>query len=384
VYGLFALLPHSITEPITPSYDPNFTVADCYVMFAKTCFEVQGNLNLLARLSGTTSGLMEQNLASWAFDLDTPRSNSKIVSNNDLNHVLTEPVGLMCPTVLGRTEPGPASDLGLEGQFKFSIDERLLFCYAVFVDRVGSVADWGTETATDSHTLERNQLKVSTKTQGQDPRLALARVLTNNAIYDFTDYPSLLNVPWATLIKQAEELDKEESDWHKNWRHTLRDMHISTGAGEMDPQEFKFGPDIPVPWGECFRSFFNQQAISSLLRSVRGFRLQGIPLESYFYSHEEYCYDLMSFRKAVYATAVVLWHRRLCETESGMFGSVPVGTRPGDRIAVVCGCDMPIVLRPYANHYMVVGGCFVEGMMRGEAAEGVRNGQLAVNRISLC
>ena len=154
VYGLFALLPHSITERIPPSYDPNFTVADCYVMFAKTCVEVQGNLNLLARLSGTTSGLMEQNLASWAFD---------------------------------------------------------------------------------SHTLERNQLKVTTKTQGQDPRLALARVLTNNAIYDFTDYPSLLNVPWATLVKQAEELGKEESYRHKNWSDTVRNMSISAGTGEMEP-----------------------------------------------------------------------------------------------------------------------------------------------------
>ncbi|KAI1377717.1 hypothetical protein F4677DRAFT_45519 [Hypoxylon crocopeplum] len=384
VYGLFALLPHNIRERVTPNYHPNFTVTDCYITFAKTCFEVQGNLNLLARLSGTPLGTLKEDWATWAFDLDAPESKPKIPSNTSLNNVLTEPMGLMCPNVLGKTEPGSASDLGLESEFEISVDERLLFCRAVFVDRVGSVAEWNIGTVTNSHLPERNGPKTTAEKGKQDPRLALARVLTNSATYYFTDYPSLLDVPWATLVKQAEGLDEEESEWYKNWRETTRRMEISIGVGEMDPQDFEFGHDTPVPWDECFRSLFSKQTVGSLLQPVRSFKLHGVPLESYFYSHEEYCYDLMSFRKTVHTAAVVLWYRRLCETETGMFGSVPVGTRPGDRIAVICGCDMPVVLRPHGNYYMVIGGCFIEGMMTGEAVEGVKKGQFTVESISLC
>lgn len=55
-------------------------------------------------------------------------------------------------------------------------------------------------------------------------------------------------------------------------------------------------------------------------------------------------------------------------------GLVPYGTRRGDIICVVLGCRVPIVLRRALadeTQWEVVGACYVEGLMNGEAIYGV-------------
>lgn len=62
-----------------------------------------------------------------------------------------------------------------------------------------------------------------------------------------------------------------------------------------------------------------------------------------------------------------------CSSE-GYMGLVPYGTRRGDIICVVLGCKVPIVLRRALadeTQWEVVGACYVEGLMNGEAIYGV-------------
>lgn len=62
-----------------------------------------------------------------------------------------------------------------------------------------------------------------------------------------------------------------------------------------------------------------------------------------------------------------------CSSE-GYIGLVPYGTRQGDIICVVLGCKVPIVLRRALadeTQWEVVGACYVEGLMNGEAIYGV-------------
>lgn len=62
-----------------------------------------------------------------------------------------------------------------------------------------------------------------------------------------------------------------------------------------------------------------------------------------------------------------------CSSE-GYIGLVPYGTRRGDIICVVLGCKVPIVLRRALadeTQWEVVGACYVEGLMNGEAIYGV-------------
>lgn len=61
-----------------------------------------------------------------------------------------------------------------------------------------------------------------------------------------------------------------------------------------------------------------------------------------------------------------------CSSE-GYMGLVPYGTRRGDIICVVLGCRFPIVLRRALadeTQWEVVGACYVEGLMNGEAIHG--------------
>lgn len=59
--------------------------------------------------------------------------------------------------------------------------------------------------------------------------------------------------------------------------------------------------------------------------------------------------------------------RTLAMMSNRLLGLVPEGTRPGDIICVLFGCYVPLVLRPGGGStFKIVGGCYVDGVMRGE------------------
>ncbi|CAO2652322.1 Nn.00g006050.m01.CDS01 [Neocucurbitaria sp. VM-36] len=57
---------------------------------------------------------------------------------------------------------------------------------------------------------------------------------------------------------------------------------------------------------------------------------------------------------------------RIAETEGGYIGAVPVGTRSGDCVCVVRGCDTLLILRKVETHYVQIGPCFFVGLSDGE------------------
>jgi hypothetical protein len=59
--------------------------------------------------------------------------------------------------------------------------------------------------------------------------------------------------------------------------------------------------------------------------------------------------------------------RKLITTKNGFLGLAPDETQHGDTIAVLYGCNYPIVLRRSGNGFRYVGECYVDGLMDGEA-----------------
>jgi hypothetical protein len=65
-------------------------------------------------------------------------------------------------------------------------------------------------------------------------------------------------------------------------------------------------------------------------------------------------------------------------TKQGYVGLAPLGSQPGDIISVILGCDFPVILRqelssgtkPSETRWKVVGVCYVNGLMSGEAIYG--------------
>ncbi|CAN9214094.1 unnamed protein product [Alternaria alternata] len=61
----------------------------------------------------------------------------------------------------------------------------------------------------------------------------------------------------------------------------------------------------------------------------------------------------------------------LIELDNGYLGFGPSTARPGDCLVVLLGCYAPMILRPQENGaYIVIGQCYVQGLMDGEALLG--------------
>jgi Heterokaryon incompatibility protein (HET) len=66
------------------------------------------------------------------------------------------------------------------------------------------------------------------------------------------------------------------------------------------------------------------------------------------------------------------WHgKNFIKCQEGYIGIAPPATLTGDRVCVLLGCSAPMVLRPTEDgSYIVVGECFVHGLVKGEALLG--------------
>jgi len=76
----------------------------------------------------------------------------------------------------------------------------------------------------------------------------------------------------------------------------------------------------------------------------------------------------------------------LCIMKNGYLGLVPRKTKTGDRIALLSGRPLSFIIRPIDNHYQVIEGCCVHGIMyemRGQqmllASSGIRSANIASN-----
>ena len=79
--------------------------------------------------------------------------------------------------------------------------------------------------------------------------------------------------------------------------------------------------------------------------------------------------EMIEFLRRVQA---VVWHRRLVRLEDDSLGLVPEGTEKQDRICILFGCDVPVVLRRRDDGFWgFIGEAFVHGsgVMDGEAME---------------
>lgn len=61
-------------------------------------------------------------------------------------------------------------------------------------------------------------------------------------------------------------------------------------------------------------------------------------------------------------------NRRVFSTESGFLGLGPEILQPGDVVCITVA-SVPLVLRPVNKHFLLVGECYVDGIMNGEAMD---------------
>jgi len=68
--------------------------------------------------------------------------------------------------------------------------------------------------------------------------------------------------------------------------------------------------------------------------------------------------------------------RRLYFTRRGYMGVAPLKARKGDLVCVLLGCNVPLIIRREEDHYLVIGGSYIYGMMNREVIQDARGGKL--------
>ena len=352
VYGILALLPTEIVLRIHPNYDESTQYTDVLVEFSKACFQVLGNTDLL--MTYRPSPL--EGFPSWTLRL--------IDSENEdipepLESIETETDSIKHAANCGMHE----TDIG------FSENNRLMYCDGAIVDTFSLLG--GSQSEGD---LRINTYDV---TQKQSPNLArftlwdwarsIARVFHQDSSFEFSDQPSVLDFPWL-------EVDELGGD-------AALDVVFNANFALSSYERDKCWANSPAMSG--IRLFW------LLLGHSQDIIIGERPLRDYFRSGDDADTLWMSFgpgqiERLAERVCKTVEDRRVCVTCSGLFGLVPRRSQLGDKIAVFSQCQMPVVVRPKGECYEMIGTCFVEGLMKGEVAEGIEQGRFGTEKICLC
>jgi hypothetical protein len=76
-------------------------------------------------------------------------------------------------------------------------------------------------------------------------------------------------------------------------------------------------------------------------------------------------------------------HFRFTEMEGGYLGMAPRFSRPGDLVAILTGCQVPVILRKQEDHYILIGPSTIPGLMEGEAKELYESGRASFEEIRI-
>lgn len=81
-----------------------------------------------------------------------------------------------------------------------------------------------------------------------------------------------------------------------------------------------------------------------------------------------------------------MYHRRLFTTTKGHFGIGPRTLYAGDQVCILKGCALPLVVRSRegGEHFQIVGECYIQGYMNGEALEDAETIELKWRKVWFC
>jgi hypothetical protein len=71
----------------------------------------------------------------------------------------------------------------------------------------------------------------------------------------------------------------------------------------------------------------------------------------------------------VYGITKIVKGRKFFISESGYMGIRPLALQEDDRICILLGCNIPMLIRKEGDYYLLVGECFVWGLMDGEGLQ---------------
>ncbi|KAI1402484.1 heterokaryon incompatibility protein-domain-containing protein [Hypoxylon fuscum] len=336
IYGLLGLLPSSITKRITPDY--SLSKEKVYLQIGEA---ILMECKSLDKLLSWSSFREKVPWPSWLPDWTVPLNNRR--------HI----------TWLRKRKAGGHA----LPQYHIVNEAQTLSVKGVIVVSVKTLSA-GTTTAAEWCVTD-----VETRNRYGDRReisMALQKTLVMEHPHTFLLEPAvsllgLESIPQA-IISNIWWLDREEKEEIEDSCPYLDGLWGSMEEVTRDKdwrlfEDFRHRNANFSVFGYPFRSFFlsprtNQQGCCT----GRGSCPSLIPSRLTYKD-----------RHNMNLCVISLLGRRLMTTETGYMGMVPETVKLGDIIAVLHGCNFPVMLRPHRNGYHLIGECYVHGLMDGEA-----------------
>ncbi|KUJ13791.1 uncharacterized protein LY89DRAFT_147261 [Mollisia scopiformis] len=315
VYGILGILPRELSTMITPDYGASNPVEKVYYEFACKMLDEYKRLDSMISWCSYNAG---SSLPSWV-----PNWTSKF----SRNHV---------QWLKRRTASGVR-----KGEWAISPQERRLHSKGIIVDHIK------TSTSSHSETLpfRTQQPRHSTETEKTEYShrygslkclsAALQRTLVMHHPKTRQREMGVLDIYWIDWDEDQTEKSLNTMDsitqnlcWESfdRFRHTNANFSI---------------------FGHRFRDIFPKMQISS----------EGTSQED---DSTRECASAMLI--AVLASI----GRRLVTTTGGHLGLAPEEVQEHDVVAILYGCNFPVVLRPHGDSFLMIGECYVDGIMDGE------------------
>jgi hypothetical protein len=178
------------------------------------------------------------------------------------------------------------------------------------------------------------------------------------------------------MVTTGEEVSRYETEmvyWLSEIRR-LADPTLKANDSMLDGSFFdSFWRTLVYNRGPCFKYNFPNQQPSSQLATSFGYWYLFKKFQMTKRWHDDLLWDAVHYeilRKLAApfeeAEGRVRNARNFFVSQQGRIGWVPFRAQAGDRICVLYGMRIPVILRSHGNGWEFIGACYVHNMMDGE------------------
>ncbi|PVH70009.1 hypothetical protein DL98DRAFT_598169 [Cadophora sp. DSE1049] len=378
IYGMMGILPAVLASKIDKkggNYE--LTTREVFLGFSKAVIEATGDLDIIYTSHLQQSTRSNLGLPTWATDWTLKNCRTSSIDNSmEWYFGLEDGEDKLRDSTTSTTGDGghlSRADGGKVGKIQFSDDGELLCCEGFCIAVI------------DGHASELVAAQSDTPALSTSPDLVVQPEVHD--ICPYSDAGGLTEALVRALLLDPLGVTSSKCPiFQIPWGGAEADSDAQTGECTFGDESFAYFAKLrengwnTAKFGGSFISF------EFLRRRLGLFQIAGRPFKDYFpptiSRGPPADIDCTSIKDIVSNSI----GRRLITTKTGHVGMAPATVVSGDSVYVLLGCAFPVILRPGKNtgQYEVVGECYVDGFMKGEAINGLDDGEYTLQPMTLC
>ena len=347
--GLSAIAGHQgKSVDIQPNYDPELSVEDVFRSAALQIIRTSRNLDIFSVPRALSPNRLKS-LPSWVPDwtVDEPTTSLLLPQNTILSpqDTMNSRPSYFATLPPSEAEPifqpdGPAVGLGLRGQ----LIDRVQEVGTIFVTPSGLPS---------SEFADGNAIR---------PFKRLAAFTYESAMCGLT----LLNWKVVARAKAGQTYLTGEPSLDVYWQTFLAGSAHSGSADQRKKDREAWASNFQKYSYPCYLGLHNStKAYVFAMFAIEFFNFLYVAAVSVYRRFGPFKSQGDGFGKTLSPSSVYV-NRRMFRTEDGYIGLGPRDMRVGDSIALFSGGSLPLVMRKHARRLVLIGDCYVHGIMNGE------------------